>query len=123
MSEEYTTGLEKIFTVMDRHYEEQAQQIDEEAQAAGIECQALTKQACPVGTPESTHKKGYIGGTLRASYQYWRIGPRECKVSTRVGYGPDVEFGTKKMKARPHFFPAYQTAMRNLQDRLQALGA
>jgi HK97 gp10 family phage protein len=119
---EYSSGLGEIFNNMDRHFSEMDAQIDQEVQAAGLECQGLAKKACPVGTPESTGKKGYIGGRLRSSIQYQRLGPRECKVWTNVFYAVFVEMGTVRMKARPYLFPAYQTALRNLQDRLKAMG-
>ena len=33
----------------------------------GQTAEGYAKEDCPVGTPESTGKKGYIGGTLRGS--------------------------------------------------------
>ncbi len=57
------------------------------------------KVATPVGTPESTGKRGYIGGRLRASIiteVYADFG----RVGTNVFYAPFVEWGTAKMEAR-----------------------
>jgi hypothetical protein len=122
MSNEYSSGVEAIFDVMERHNSEMNAEIDAEFQAAGLECQKLAKMKAPVGTPESTGIKKYKGGRLRGSYQYQRLGPRACKVWTNLFYAPFIEYGTKFMKARPHFFPAYETAKRHLEERLKALG-
>jgi HK97 gp10 family phage protein len=122
MSNEYSSGVEAIFDVMDRHNSELDAEIDQEIQAAGIECRSETVKKCPVGTPESTGIKGYKGGRLRSSYQYQRLGPRACKVWTNVFYAKFVELGTKYQKARPHFFPAFETAKKHLEERLKALG-
>lgn len=119
---EYSGGLEEIFAQMDSHHREQEERIDQAVQGAGISCQAKTKQRCPVGTPESTGKKGYIGGRLRSSYQYKR-GWLEAKVYTNVFYGSYVELGTKKMAARPHLFPSFVEAGRELGDELKSIGA
>jgi HK97 gp10 family phage protein len=88
-------------------------------QYAGIECQAEAKKACPVGTPESTGKKGYAGGRLRASIMYQKVDDYSCTVSTNVLYAPYVEFGTKKMKARPFLYPGYAIAKQHLLENLR----
>ena len=36
-------------------------------ESIGQTAEGYAKEDCPVGTPESTGKKGYIGGTLRGS--------------------------------------------------------
>ncbi len=64
---------------------------------------------CPVGTPESTHKRGYIGGRLRSSIT-WEVvsegGDLSAKVGTNVEYAPYVELGTRYMRAQPYLVPA-----------------
>lgn len=100
-----------------------AAKVGDAVQGAGIDCQAEAKRNCPVGTPESTHKKGYIGGRLRASIQYAKLTPYSCKVGTNVYYSRYVEFGTHKMAARPYLFPAYIMARKNLINELKALVA
>lgn len=55
------------------------------------------KKLCPVGTVESTGKKGYRGGTLRDSITHVVDGD-VLTVGTNVEYGPYVELGTG-----PHF--------------------
>jgi HK97 gp10 family phage protein len=65
---------------------------------------ANAKAICPVGTPESTGKPGYVGGTLRDSITSEVSGGGLTWPSLRVGsaveYAPYVELGTG-----PYFEP------------------
>jgi len=71
-------------------------------------CAKKTKQRCPVGTPQSTHKKNYIGGVLRTSYDYLISDDElEAIVYTNIYYGKFVELGTYKMAAQPHLYPSF----------------
>jgi HK97 gp10 family phage protein len=70
-------------------------------------------QRCPVGSPESTGIKGYVGGTLRSSLTWELVsegGGLSAKVGTNVEYAPFVELGTRYMKAQPYLVPALQEA-------------
>jgi HK97 gp10 family phage protein len=84
-------------------------------------CQQVENQAkrlCPVGTPESTGKRGYMGGRLRASINHrvdgegpggslrGVIGSGARAGETEVNYAAYVEFGTSRMTARPYLRPA-----------------
>ena len=61
----------------------------------GSKAETYAKLRCPVGTPESTGKKGYIGGTLRDSITH-EVDPDNTGVSigSPVHYAPYVELGT-----------------------------
>lgn len=59
----------------------------------GIKAEKYAKARCPVGTPESTGKKGYRGGTLRNSITFQVEGDM-LSVGTNVEYAPYVELGT-----------------------------
>ncbi len=78
-------------------------------QRAGIRCQALAKQACPVDT-----------GRLRNSILYHPY-VLQCTVDTNVTYAPFVEMGTRHMSARPFLFPAYIKAKQELLARMGQL--
>lgn len=65
----------------------------------GIEVEKYAKALCPVGTPESTGKKGYRGGTLRNSITF-QVDGDVLSVGTNVEYAPYVELGTG-----PYFTP------------------
>jgi len=65
----------------------------------GIKAEKYAKALCPVGTPESTGKKGYRGGTLRNSITF-QVDGDEVSIGSNVEYAPYVELGTG-----PYFDP------------------
>lgn len=65
----------------------------------GMKLERYAKALCPVGTPESTGKRGYRGGTLRNSITY-EVQDDGVAVGSNVEYAPYVELGTG-----PHFVP------------------
>lgn len=69
----------------------------------GLKAEGYAKKLCPVGTAESTGKKGYRGGTLRNSITF-RVNAagdeKTLEVGSNVEYAPYVELGTG-----PHFVP------------------
>lgn len=63
----------------------------------GIKAEKYAKALCPVGTVESTGKKGYRGGTLRNSITYEidiESDGGTVAVGSNVEYAPYVELGT-----------------------------
>lgn len=67
----------------------------------GLKAEGYAKKLCPVGTPESTKKDGYKGGTLRNSITFVVDAiARVLRLGTNIEYGPFVELGTG-----PHFRP------------------
>lgn len=80
-------------------------QIERALEKVGLTAERYAKIACPVGTPESTGKKGYVGGTLRNSISHTHD-KNTVYIGTNVEYAPYVEMGTKKMAARPYLGPA-----------------
>ena len=80
-------------------------QIERALEKVGLAAERYAKLACPVGTPESTGKKGYMGGTLRNSISHTHD-KNTAYIGTNVEYAPYVEMGTKKMAARPYLKPA-----------------
>ena len=65
----------------------------------GLKAEGYAKKLCPVGTVESTGKKGYRGGTLRNSITH-TISGDTVSIGSNVEYAPYVELGTG-----PHFEP------------------
>ena len=63
----------------------------------GIAVEKYAKALCPVGTVESTGKKGYVGGTLRNSITH-QTDENSVTIGSNVEYAPFVELGTG-----PHF--------------------
>ena len=75
----------------------------------GIQAEKYAKALCPVGTPESTGIKGYIGGRLRNSIAHSVVDSEKAVyIGTNVEYAPYVELGTVKMNARPYLRPAVE---------------
>lgn len=69
--------------------------------------QRTAKDLAPVGTPESTGIKGYVGGTLKKSISVKSYPKQQSAiVYTIVDYAPYQEFGTSKMEAQPFLIPA-----------------
>ena len=67
----------------------------------GMKAERYAKKLCPVGTTESTGKKGYRGGTLRNSINFRvNVTTDTLEVGSNVEYAPYVELGTG-----PHFVP------------------
>lgn len=65
----------------------------------GGTAEKYAKALCPVGTSESTGKKGYRGGTLRNSITH-EIDGDDIMIGSNVEYAPYVELGTG-----PNFTP------------------
>ena len=65
----------------------------------GLKAEGYAKKLCPVGTVESTGKKGYRGGTLRNSITH-TVDSDTVAIGSNVEYAPYVELGTG-----PHFEP------------------
>ncbi len=74
----------------------------------GGTAEGYAKQLCPVGTPESTGIKGYVGGTLRNSITHQMEGKNAVIIASNVHYAPFVELGTVKMRAQPYMRPAVE---------------
>ena len=62
-------------------------------EAIGARAEKYAKALCPVGTVESTGKKGYRGGTLRNSITH-EIDEDVVTIGSNVEYAPYVELGT-----------------------------
>ena len=82
---------------IDKVLDELDSDIEEILTMIGIKAEKYAKARCPVGTPESTGKKGYRGGTLRNSitFELTQFGSDNAVVvGTNVEYAPYVELGT-----------------------------
>lgn len=67
------------------------------------------KQKAPVDT-----------GRLRSSIQMEAFkGGLAVEVGTNVKYAPYVEFGTRRMRAQPYLFPAWEEERRNYENKIK----
>lgn len=103
------TGQDDIIIKLNARLAQMQSRVNQSIQGAGIDCEALAKQACPVDT-----------GRLRSSIHY-DPGNLSCTVGTNVNYAQYVEFGTYKMVAQPFLFPAFVQTVRNLREELKAM--
>lgn len=109
--------------------------VEAAALTTAYEIKETAKELCPVGTPESTGKPGYIGGSLRQSIRIQRFA-RPAAHTLRVGvsaggyitnpnsgrkvdYARFVHEGTSRMPARPFLKQAYDKHRRNLPRRIK----
>lgn len=76
------------------------QEIPNILEIIGQKAEKYAKKLCPVGTEESTGKKGYRGGTLRNSITHRVTRDDTLEIGSNVEYAPYVELGTG-----PHFVP------------------
>lgn len=93
-------------------------QIERALEKVGQTAERYAKLACPVGTPESTGKKRYIGGTLRNSITHTHD-KNTAYIGTNVEYAPYVEMGTKKMAARPYLKPAIMDHIQEYKNKIE----
>lgn len=74
-------------------------------EAIGVFVEGETVTRCPVGVyPKGS---GRVGGNLKSSYNHEvNMNIKEVRIGSPVHYAPYVNFGTYKMKPRPHLEPA-----------------
>jgi phage gpG-like protein len=78
----------------------------------GLKAEKYAKALCPVGTVESTGKKGYRGGTLRNSITH-QIDDDTLSVGSNVEYAPYVELGTGPNFTPPPEWESFDTPKGN----------
>lgn len=104
-------GIEQTKAAL-RTFSKTAQKMIADAvQKHALSCQSRAKDRTPVAT-----------GRLRASLQMQFDRDRTtATVGTNVHYAPHVEFGTRKMKARPYLIPAFEQTKPEFQNELKKI--
>lgn len=105
MGASYNVTFELAENNCDKVIELKDEAIARALEKIGIAGETYAKAKCPVGTPESTGKKRYIGGTLRNSISHTRDADT-AYIGTNVEYAIYVEMGTIHMNAKPYLKPA-----------------
>lgn len=84
--------------------------VKEAVKVNGASLEQKAKAICPVGSPETTHKPGYVGGTLRRSIMT-EITDNGFTSETEphTEYAGYVEYGTRYMDAQPYMRPAFES--------------
>lgn len=97
--------------------------IERALEIIGIKAEKYAKALAPVGTPESTGKRGYRGGTLRNSISHDHDDDT-VYVGTNVEYAPYQELGTRYMKAanngKGYLRPAVQDHLYEYKNIVQS---
>lgn len=87
--------------------------------AVGMQAVTYAQLYCPVGTPESTGKKGYQGGTLRGSIDS-AVDEDTVYIGTNIEYAPYVELGTRKMRPRHYLKKACENHIDEYKNIIEA---
>jgi len=90
-----SSGIEIVDDNSDKVLSEMKKATAGALEIIGLKAEKYAKALCPVGTSESTGKKGYRGGTLRNSITH-SVNEKESTVTigSNVEYAPYVELGT-----------------------------
>lgn len=100
-------GLAEINTAIATAIQMEA--VKEAVKVHGAQVTTNAKRFCPVGTPETTKKPGYVGGTLRRSINIEiSDGGLTATIEPHTEYAAYVELGTRFMKAQPYMRPALE---------------
>lgn len=111
-------------TRFESHKDEVLSELGKKVQMAleeiGAVGETAVKKVTPVGTPESTGKPGYRGGTLRNSISHMVVGDNEVDIGTDVEYAPYVELGTVKMTKKPYLKPGIENNIGVFKEIVEA---
>jgi HK97 gp10 family phage protein len=95
--EEFKTAMQRFDSAMQNHVQEQLASWAEAVKA-------LAKQLVPVRT-------GHLRDSIYAKISEWM-----AEISSEAAYALFVEFGTRRMRARPYLFPAIQEHLSRLEQ-------
>lgn len=115
------SGMDNVFRNIDQTSEKMQKKINKAINYAGLTCQKVAKQNCPVGTPESTGIKNYHGGRLRQSIMVDNTEFLVSVVGTNVYYALFVHEGTVKMRGRPFLRQGFDAGAKQLEQDLKAV--
>lgn len=104
-------GLEELIKTLERVPKELDKEVESILEGNAQEIERDAKSKAPVGTPESTGIKGYIGGSLQQSIKATKTKEKEYTIKAnatgKAPYAAFVEYGTRFMRARPFLFPSF----------------
>jgi HK97 gp10 family phage protein len=64
--------------------------------------------------------KSVVSGTLLRSMTTDMLeGGYAAEVGTVIGYAPYVEFGTRRSRAKPYLIPAYEEAIKDIDEKIK----
>lgn len=90
-------GIEETVANIRKLSPELKREISQQVAKSALNIQKGAKERCPVDT-----------GALRNSITVDFYGQMSAEIAPHMPYAPYVEFGTRKMKAQPYLFPAFE---------------
>ena len=90
-------GVKETLAQIDLRNKKVRQAVQEQVNKSALNIQREAKKRCPVDT-----------GALRNSITVDFYGIMSAEIGPHMPYAPYVEFGTRKMAAKPYLFPAYE---------------
>ena len=87
-------GVKKLTKQLENISKEVDNEVEAITRITAEDISTNAKFSAPVGTPESTGIKGYLGGTLRQSITAFAVNSKTWAVAAFAKYAPYVEFGT-----------------------------
>lgn len=119
------SGLTNLRKRFDGLPEKSKKLVRDALMKAGYLVEGASKKEAPVGTPESTHRRGYTGGRMRASIKVSdsllnRVNPAVV-ISPHTHYARYVHDGTRYMKARPFMTKGYESSKAKIRSIMKAL--
>jgi len=103
-------GQQEVAIKLGRISEKVKQAIKQEIGASALRIQASAKRRCPVRT-----------GALRNSITVDLYGEMSAEIAPHMPYAIFVEFGTRKMRARPYMTPAAEEERPRLAKELEII--
>ncbi len=103
-------GQKETVANLGRMSEKVKKAIKEEIGASALRIQASAKRRCPVRT-----------GALRNSITVDLYGEMSAEIAPHMPYAIFVEFGTRKMRARPYMTPAAEEERPRLAKELELI--
>lgn len=110
--------------------------IDAVVRATALEIEADTKKSIQSGPKtgrvykrrKRRHQASAPGqapatdrGQLASSYRTRKVGPGAYRVGSSLKKAPALEFGTRRMRPRPHLRPAFSRGKERLRKRMRTL--
>ena len=90
-------GTKETLAQIDLRNKKVRKAVQEQVGKSALNIQREAKKRCPVDT-----------GALRNSITVDFYGEMSAQIGPHMPYAPYVEFGTRKMPAKPYLFPAFE---------------
>jgi HK97 gp10 family phage protein len=101
------SGVNKVVRELDLRIARVRQAVKEQVAKSALNIQLGAKKRCPVRT-----------GALRNSITVDFYGALSAEIGPHMPYAAYVEYGTRKMRAQPYLFPAFEEERLRFEEGL-----